>query len=167
MRYKRSFINQLARRRQNADFIFASGTEKDDFAVQDNDRDFMQGVGQGLAMAAKDRGLDYRTAIAGNDANRMIEQLQLLKPSDVTASTLSQLNLIDSGQTAAPYTFTSIPLDHASQYSPRQALPNGTGTLDVIALPNSSVEVRVRIGWTSSSRRARTLQSGLILGGFR
>ena len=99
--------------------------------------------------------------------NRMIEQLQLLKPSDVTSSTLSQLNLIDAGQTSSPFSFSSVPLDDASHYSPRQALRDGTGTLEVVSLPNNSTEVRVRIGWTSASGRARTVQSGVVLGGFR
>ena len=38
--------------------------------VQDNEREFMQGVGRGLAAAAKDRGLDYRVALANNDGAR-------------------------------------------------------------------------------------------------
>jgi ribose transport system substrate-binding protein len=44
--------------------------------AQDNQRQFMQGVAHGLAMAAKDRGLDYRVAVANNDPARMIEQVQ-------------------------------------------------------------------------------------------
>ncbi len=106
-------------------------------------------------------------SVATQLANRMIEQLQLLKPSDITASTLSQLNLIDQGQTSPPYTFSTIPLDQASRYSPREALPNGTGTLEVVSLANNTLELHVQIGWRSSSGRTRTLQSGLILGGFR
>jgi ribose transport system substrate-binding protein len=41
--------------------------------LQDNEREFMQGVSAGLAAAAKDRGLDYRAALANNDALRMIQ----------------------------------------------------------------------------------------------
>jgi ribose transport system substrate-binding protein len=44
--------------------------------AQDNDRKFMQGVAHGLQLAAKDRGLDYRVAQAGNDAARMNEQIK-------------------------------------------------------------------------------------------
>jgi ribose transport system substrate-binding protein len=44
--------------------------------AQDNEREFMQGVGHGLAMAAKARGLGFRVALAANDAARMIEQVQ-------------------------------------------------------------------------------------------
>ena len=42
--------------------------------LQDNERDFMQGVSAGLAMAASDRGLEYRVALAGNDASVMLKQ---------------------------------------------------------------------------------------------
>ena len=38
--------------------------------AQDNEREFMQGVARGLAAAARDRGLDYRVALADNDGAR-------------------------------------------------------------------------------------------------
>ena len=44
--------------------------------AQDNNRKFMQGVAHGLALAAKDRGLEFRLAQADNDAIKMIEQVQ-------------------------------------------------------------------------------------------
>jgi ribose transport system substrate-binding protein len=44
--------------------------------AQDNERQFMQGVARGLAAAAKDRGLEYQVALANNDPNKMIEQVQ-------------------------------------------------------------------------------------------
>jgi ribose transport system substrate-binding protein len=44
--------------------------------AQDNQRKFMQGVARGLALAAKDRGLEFRLAEADNDAIKMIEQVQ-------------------------------------------------------------------------------------------
>src|SRR5664279_6252044 len=44
--------------------------------AQDNERQFMQGVARGLAMAAKDRGLEYEVALANNDPNKMIEQIR-------------------------------------------------------------------------------------------
>ena len=44
--------------------------------VQENDREFLQGVDHGLAMAAKDRGLEYRKALAENDAAKAVEQIQ-------------------------------------------------------------------------------------------
>jgi ribose transport system substrate-binding protein len=36
--------------------------------AQDNEREFMQGVSRGLALAARDRGLAYRILLANNNA---------------------------------------------------------------------------------------------------
>ena len=44
--------------------------------AQDNEREFMQGVGRGLAAAARDRGLGFRVSLASNDPNAMIAQVQ-------------------------------------------------------------------------------------------
>ena len=44
--------------------------------AQDNERQFMQGVGRGLAAAARDRGLEFRVALAKNNPSKMIEQVQ-------------------------------------------------------------------------------------------
>lgn len=51
------------------------GLEKALVFAQDNQRQFMQGLGSGLAAAARDRGLRYTVALADNDAGRMIEQV--------------------------------------------------------------------------------------------
>lgn len=59
------------------------GLEKVLAFAQDNEREFMQGVDHGLEMAARDRGLEYRRALANNDAARMVEQVQLLLASKV------------------------------------------------------------------------------------
>jgi ribose transport system substrate-binding protein len=53
--------------------------------AQDNERQFMQGVAYGLAMAAKDRGLEYQVALANNDPQKMIEQVDLFQASHVGA----------------------------------------------------------------------------------
>lgn len=53
--------------------------------AQDNERQFMQGVSRGLALAAKNRGLEYRVALARNDPVKMIEQVQLFLKSGVGA----------------------------------------------------------------------------------
>ena len=55
------------------------GLEKTLVFAQDNEREFMQGVGRGLAAAAKDRGLGFRVDLAANDARRMVEQVKALK----------------------------------------------------------------------------------------
>jgi ribose transport system substrate-binding protein len=44
--------------------------------AQDNERKFMQGVAQGLSLAAKDRGLEYQGSQANNDPAAMIGQVQ-------------------------------------------------------------------------------------------
>jgi ribose transport system substrate-binding protein len=53
--------------------------------AQDNERQFMQGVGQGLAKAAKDRGLEYHVALANNDPRKMIDQVLLAQASQAGA----------------------------------------------------------------------------------
>ena len=52
-----------------------TGLQKRLVFVQDNEREFMQGVGRGLEAAARARGLAYRVAFADNDPERMIEQV--------------------------------------------------------------------------------------------
>lgn len=44
--------------------------------LQDNRREFMEGVGLGLSRAAADRGLAYQAVVADDSAARMIEQAQ-------------------------------------------------------------------------------------------
>jgi ribose transport system substrate-binding protein len=53
--------------------------------AQDNERQFMQGVDRGLASAAKNRGLEYRVALAKDDPVRMIEQVQSFLAAKVGA----------------------------------------------------------------------------------
>ena len=44
--------------------------------AQDNDRKFIEGVGYGLAMAARDRGLSYEALVANNDAAAQAANVQ-------------------------------------------------------------------------------------------
>jgi ribose transport system substrate-binding protein len=53
--------------------------------AQDNERQFMQGVSRGLADAAKNRGLEFRVALAANDAKKMIEQVRNMRAANVGA----------------------------------------------------------------------------------
>lgn len=53
--------------------------------AQDNDREFMQGVARGLALAARDRQLEYRVTLAHNNARRMDQQVQELHAARVGA----------------------------------------------------------------------------------
>lgn len=100
-------------------------------------------------------------------AQRMIEHLQLLKPKDINASTLSQLNLIDAGQTQAPYSFSHIPLDEGSMYSPNQVLRNAVATMSVDDLSVNSKRIVLFMSWTSASGKTRSITTGTILGGYR
>jgi ribose transport system substrate-binding protein len=52
------------------------GLEKVLAFAQDNRREFMQGVARGLEKAAGDRGLQFRNAVADNDAARQAEQVR-------------------------------------------------------------------------------------------
>ncbi len=100
-------------------------------------------------------------------ANRLVEHIQLLKASDLKAPTLTALNLIDAGQSQQPYSFTHIPLDEASRYSPAQTLRNGTGSLTFTDLDSGAIRVNVQINWTSASGKASSVTTGTIIGGYR
>ncbi len=65
--------------------------------AQDNEREFMQGVGRGLAAAATDRGLDYRVALARNDAARMNEQIEVLRAEKAGAIVAAPVDAIALG----------------------------------------------------------------------
>ena len=53
--------------------------------AQDNERQFMQGTARGLGLAAANRGLEYRIALAVNDPARMIEQVQSFRAAKAGA----------------------------------------------------------------------------------
>lgn len=53
--------------------------------VQENDRDFLQGIDHGLSMAAKNRGLEYRRVLAENDVGKAIAQVQSFVAAKVGA----------------------------------------------------------------------------------
>lgn len=53
--------------------------------AQDNEREFMQGVARGLSLAAKDRSVEFRIALARNNAERQIEQVQAFRAQRVGA----------------------------------------------------------------------------------
>jgi ribose transport system substrate-binding protein len=62
-----------------------AGIEPTLVLLQDNERQFMQGVSAGLAAAAADRGLEFRTALANNDPALMVRQAQALLDDTVGA----------------------------------------------------------------------------------
>jgi hypothetical protein len=104
---------------------------------------------------------------AAQIAARVTEEFALLKPSEVSASTLAQLNLIDAGQTGQPWTFSHIPLDDGTSYSPAKVLRNGQGTITTTNLSQGSILVSVTVTWSSPTGKARTFTTGTIVGGYR
>jgi ribose transport system substrate-binding protein len=60
--------------------------------AQDNDREFMQGVSHGLALAAKDRGLEYSNLLARNDAAKQAEQVRELLAGKVGAAAVGPVD---------------------------------------------------------------------------
>ncbi len=101
-------------------------------------------------------------------ATRLIEHIQLLKPQNLNAATLTDLSLIDEGQLAKapPYSFSRIPLDEGSLYSPAQTLPQGTGTLDIVEIEGGSKRVDIVIRWKSKGGWG-TVKNGTVVGGYR
>jgi ribose transport system substrate-binding protein len=59
---------------------------------QDNEREFVLGVVHGLGLAAKDRGLEYRVALAGNDPQRQIDQVKGFLAQQVGALVVSPVD---------------------------------------------------------------------------
>lgn len=53
--------------------------------VQENDREFLQGLDRGLSWAARDRGLEYSKISVENDVAKEVEQLRLLRVSKLGA----------------------------------------------------------------------------------
>lgn len=60
--------------------------------AQDNERKFMQGVARGLALAARDRGLEYRSAQANNDPAKMIEQVRSFMAQKIGALVIAPVD---------------------------------------------------------------------------
>jgi ribose transport system substrate-binding protein len=128
--------------------------------AQDNEREFMQGVDHGLAAAAKDRGLEYRRALANNDAAKGVEQVQLFlaskigglvaAPVDPASMSRSLQELIWSGAyvgTIVPPPATS--LLNAPQYETGKVLAQAAaayiteklgGKANVVILSHDSME---------------------------
>ncbi|MEA2553619.1 MAG: hypothetical protein QOJ65_1795 [Fimbriimonadaceae bacterium] len=100
-------------------------------------------------------------------ATKMLEHVQLLSPSKLDATTLSGMLLIDPNQVTPPFTFTHIPLDNGTDYSPATALKNGTGTLNIQDLNYGSKLVTVTVTWSMANGQTKSLSTGTIIGGYR
>ncbi|CAN5320691.1 hypothetical protein BH10PSE11_BH10PSE11_34880 [soil metagenome] len=66
---------------------------------QDNERQFIDGVGVGLKAAAVDRNLDFRVAIANNDARKMIAQIDAWREERVGAVVVAPVDPIGLSST--------------------------------------------------------------------
>jgi ribose transport system substrate-binding protein len=67
--------------------------------VQENDREFLQGVDHGLTLAAKDRGLAYTKVLANNDATQAAAEIQVFLAAKVGAlvATSSDPSVVSHG----------------------------------------------------------------------
>ena len=128
--------------------------------ARDNDRDFMRGVDYGLARAAADRRLAYRLAVANNDPDLMISQIEAFQaerfggivaaPVDANSLAPHLQKLIWSGSyvgTIVPPPATS--LLNAPQYLTGKALGDAAvdhirtqldGKANVVLLTHDSLE---------------------------
>src|SRR5690242_19387132 len=80
-------------------------------------------------------------------ATKYIEQLQTLKTSDLSTSNLTTLNLIDTGQNSAPYSFANVPLDNGSYYSPSKMLKGAEATVNFTSIDAGSVRADIVVKW--------------------
>ena len=99
-------------------------------------------------------------------SNRMVEHILLLKPDNLNATALSQLNLIDSGQSTQPFKITNLPMDDGWSYSPAKALPSGSGTLTIADIGDRCKRVKIVITWKGPNG-TQTYTTGTVLGGHR
>jgi len=70
---------------RRANLHIAPGLTKTLAFVQENEREFVQGVDHGLDLAARDRALAYETALAENDAVKAAKKVQALLAETVGA----------------------------------------------------------------------------------
>ena len=59
--------------------------------MQENDREFLEGVNHGLALAAKDRGLAYRRVLADSDAQPRPAEIQAVPRRARSARSIATL----------------------------------------------------------------------------
>jgi len=99
--------------------------------------------------------------------NRLIEHVQMLPADDINIKNLSALNLIDGGQTTQPLSFTNVPLDEASRYSPGQSLRDADAELTYAQIGGGSVRVLITMTYTTDTGFTKTINTGTVVGDFR
>src|SRR5579872_6124746 len=60
--------------------------------AQDNQRKFMQGAARGLALAARDRNLEFQLAQADNDPKKMIQQVESFRNEKIGALVVAPID---------------------------------------------------------------------------
>jgi hypothetical protein len=103
---------------------------------------------------------------AAQIAARVTEQIGMLKPTEVNSTTLKKMNLIDRDE-GQPWSFTSIPLDDGTSFSPSKVLRNGQGTITTSDIGQGSKLVTVQITWKSPTGKDRSFTTGTVVGGYR
>ena len=107
--------------------------------VQENEREFLQGVSIGLTLAAKDRRLDYRRVVVENDVAKAVEQIQAVRSEKIGAlvATSSDPRAVSSSLQqviwSGAYVGTIVPppatlLLNAPQYATGKALTDAAIT---------------------------------------
>jgi len=100
-------------------------------------------------------------------ANRIIDELQLMRPANITTANLYALNYIDATQTQSPYTISDLPIDDGIDYSPRKVLKNGSATLTVTSIDSGSKRCVITVNWTSEAGKPESFKMGTVVGGYR
>ncbi len=100
-------------------------------------------------------------------STKYIEQLQFLRTSQLTASTLKNLNLIDADAVSAPYSWANVPLDDGSYYSPAKRLKNAVATVNFTNIDSGAVRCDVVMKWKTPNGIQQTLTTGTIVGGYK
>lgn len=68
------------------------GLQRELIFVQDNEREFVQGIGRGLARAAQERSLAYRTLLSGNDPALMLKHIDGLQAAKAGAIVVAPID---------------------------------------------------------------------------
>ena len=116
---------------------------------------------------SKDQAIGDEEQKATEICTKMIEHIELLSPTKLTATNLSGMLLIDTGQTASPYTFNHCPLDDATDFAPADCLKNGKGTLTITSINYGDSQVIATVTYTTPTGKTETVSEGTILGAYR
>lgn len=120
-----------------------------------------------MPVIARSHEIAQQESKAGQIAARLSEEYGMLKPSEINTSTLAGLHLIDTSQISQPWSFSHIPLDDGTDYSPAKVLRNGSGRITATPIAQNSILITIQVSWTSPTGVARSLTTGTVVGGYR